>query len=90
MGRLRVPHKATGLTRQEVIEICKSYEYLLAFDPTQDENKQDPRYVVIHPHSFNHVVDLPQFEYQFMHQVVQEYTNGLVTLSPSIRMINNP
>jgi len=89
-GRLRIPHLADGYNRQQVIEICKSYEYLLAFDPSQPENKQDERYVVIHPHSFNHVIDLPHYEYQFMYQVVQEYTNGLVSLSPSIRMIENP
>ena len=83
-GRLSIPQKPTGYTRQDVIALCASYEYLLKFDPVQGENTQDDRYVVIHPHSLSVVLSLPKNEYQFMLQVVKYYTNDLVSLSNSV------
>lgn len=85
-NRLIIPQQTTGYTRQQVIEICKGYEYLLAFDPTQSMREQDSRFVTILPHTLSYVVELAPAEYQFMFQVVELYTNGLVTLSDSVRM----
>lgn len=89
-NRLNLPTQTTGFSRQQIMELCKNYEYLLQADPCQALNEQDARYVVIHPHGLNHIVELPQREYQFMYQVVEHYTRGLVTLSPSVRLLNNP
>ena len=83
-GRLNIPQKPDGYTRQDVVEICAPYEYLMKYDPVQGENAQDARYVVIHPHSLTNTLSLPAREYQFMLQVVKHYTNDLVSLSPSV------
>lgn len=83
-NRFRLPQQPGGFGRQQVIELCKPYEYLLKFDPTQEENEQDERYVVIHPTSLTNPIGLQANEYQFMYQVVQYYCRNRVTLSPSV------
>lgn len=85
--RLILPNQSTGYTRQQILDICKPYEQFLVFDPTQVLRAQDMRYVVIHPHAKDSVLDLPKHQYQFMHQVVNYYTNDLVDLSQLIRMV---
>lgn len=86
-GRLVLPTQSTPYTRQQVLEICKPYEKLLTVDPSQAVRKQDERYVVIHPHGQDNVMDLPQTQYQFMYQAISYYTNGLVELSQLVRMV---
>jgi hypothetical protein len=85
LGYLRIPPTAKGYNRQEVLDICKPYEYLLEADPIKDPNSQDIRYVVIHPHPMPYVIELNLNSYRFIHKVVEEYCRGLVTLSPSIK-----
>ena len=85
LGYLRIPPTVNGYTRQEVLDICKPYEYLLETDPIKDPNSQDMRYVVIHPHPMPYVIELNLNSYRFIHKVVEEYCRGLVTLSPSIK-----
>ena len=85
LGYLRIPPTAKGYSRQEVLDICKPYEYLLEADPIKDPNSQDIRYVVIHPHPMPYVIELNLNSYRFIHKVVEEYCRGLVTLSPSIK-----
>jgi hypothetical protein len=71
---------------QEVVNICKPYESLLAFDPTQEEQKQNSNYVIIHPHSLFTVIQLPLNKYRFVETAVRKYTNGLVSLSPFVQI----
>ena len=85
LGYLRIPPTAKGYSRQEVLDICKPYEYLLEADPIKDPNSQDIRYVVIHPHPMPYVIELNLNSYRFIHKVVEEYCRGLVTLSPSVK-----
>lgn len=64
-----------------VLELCQPYEYLLPFDPTQDANLPDVRYVIIHPHDLYTVINLQAFMYKFMLRVVALYTKNRVNLS---------
>ena len=86
-GRLTLPIQDAGFTRQQVLDICKPYEWLLKNDPTQNTRPQDERYVVIHPHGQDSVIDLTLKQYQFMHQVISYYCNGLVDLSQLVRTV---
>lgn len=73
-------------TVQEVILLCKRYEYLLKFDPTQIANKVDDRYVIIHPHGLLTVIQISMNKYRFLETVVRKYTNNLVSLSPFVQI----
>lgn len=83
---LILPHVTGGLTRQNVLEICKPYEYLLKVDPSQTVRRQDANFVVIHPHALDIVVTLKQPHYQFMQQVMLYYGNDLVDLHTMLRI----
>ena len=86
-GRLVLPMQESGYTRQQVLEICKPYEYLLKFDPSQSLRAQDYRYVVVHPHGLDIVLDMPLKEYQFMHQVIEYYAKDVIVLSEKLRTV---
>lgn len=77
-------------TKQEVMKICKDYEYLLAFDPTQEEQSVNSNYVIIHPHSLTSTIGIVLNKYRFLNTVVLIYTNNLVTLSPFVEIIPDP
>lgn len=72
------------LSDNEVLEICQPYEYMLAFDPTQSAVGTDENYVIIHPHIEYNAVPLKFYQYRFLQQVVDLYSNGLVDLSSFI------
>ncbi len=84
-GRLVLPMQ-TSFSLQNVVDICKSYEYLLEVDPIRRRDIVNPAYVVVLPHSLPTVVNLAHYQYQFMYQVVAHYANGLVSLSPSVSL----
>ncbi len=86
-NRLQLPVQDTGYTRQQVLEICRPYEWLLKFDPSQNSRAQDGRYVLIHPHGYDSVIDLNKREYQFMNQVVILYCGEWVEMSQMVRMV---
>lgn len=73
-------------TVQEVVIICKPYEYLLKFDPTQIDNRVDDRYVIIQPHGLTSVVGVTLNKYRFLETVVRKYTNNLISLSPFVQI----
>lgn len=85
LGRLILEDKIykTG----EILAVCKSYEYLLAFDPSQEEQRVNSSYVIIHPHSLTSVIGITLNKYRFLDAVVRMYTNNLVTLSPFVQII---
>ena len=69
-----------------VYEICKRYEYLLQFDPTQDNLLPDDRFVIIHPHPYTNVMSLSVYQYKFISKVVKLYLNDRVNISHFIMM----
>lgn len=83
-SRLAIEDKIHSVT--EVVNICKPYEKLLDFDPTQLGNKLNDGYVIIHPHSLFTVIQLSLNKYRFVETAVRKYTNGLVTLSPFVQI----
>ena len=74
-------------SKAEVLNICKSYEYLLKFDPTQEEQSVDDRYVIIHPHAFTAVLGVPLNTYRFADAANRIYTRNLVNLSPFVVIV---
>ncbi len=64
-----------------LMEICKPYEGLLAFEPTLDEHKADLDFVVVHPHYRNVIVELDLFKYRFLMRAVSFYLRNAVNLS---------
>lgn len=84
-GRLIIADKIH--TKQEVLTICKSYEYLLAFDPSQEEQRVNDDYVIIHPHCLTSVLGVGLNIYRFVDLATRIYTNNLVTLSPFVIIV---
>lgn len=70
------------LSDNEVIDICQTYEHLLAFDPINPDNPVDDRYVLICPHAEEESIGLGHFSYQFIRKVITLYGRGLVPVSP--------
>lgn len=66
--------------------ICAPYEWILAFDPTQEANKVDPANVIIHPHFHTNVVNVDIYHYQFLQRVVFLYMKDKVNLSHFLRL----
>lgn len=81
---LTVPIISGVYGRQFVTDTCKTYEYLLAFDPTQSPLTPNPRYVDIYPHGLPTVISLSAAKYKFVDEVISYYANGLITLSPFV------
>lgn len=69
-----------------VLELCKPYEYLLAYDPTQEALGFDERYIVIHPHPLPVVMELDIYYYKFITRVNYLYLRNKVELSHLIRL----
>lgn len=73
-----------NLTDNDIIELCRPYEHILAFDPISEANKVEDRFVIIYPHNLDKTIDLDIYQYRFMARVVKLYGNGLVELSPFV------
>lgn len=74
------------LTDNDVLQLCQSYEYLLEFDPINDELGFDRNFVVIHPHQLNRRIELDMYGYAFIQKVVKLYAKGLVDLSSHLNI----
>jgi hypothetical protein len=85
-GVLNDPRIKSFYADADVFEMCQPYEYLLAFDPTQDELYPDPNYVAIHPHHLNTVVDIDLYCYKFLTRVVTLYLKNRVSLTSFVRI----
>lgn len=72
------------LSDNDILNICKPYEGILAFDPISQDNRLNGQFVIVHPHSLNTTIDLNIYQYRFLLRVVKLYCNGLIELSPFI------
>jgi hypothetical protein len=63
-----------------VTDICKPYEYLLAYDPATVDNRIDEKYVVVHPHSLDTVVNIDLYAYTFLSRAIKIYLKDVVRL----------
>ena len=66
----------------DVLKICKKYEYLLEFDPINDKFKMNPLYTIIYPHHEDSVINLKNFQYRFLLSVIRLYAADKIQLSP--------
>lgn len=65
----------------ELMQACLHFEWMLGFDPTQDANRPDPEYCIIHPHAGEYVIEVPLNFYTFLVNVVRVYLHNRVNLS---------
>ena len=86
-GVLNIPTRIGGFSKQEVIDICKKYEYILDFDPIREPHLQDTRFINILPHGYPQVIGVSANSYRFLNKVVEIYCNGIIELSPFLKTI---
>lgn len=70
----------------DVVAMCKPYEWLLDFDPSQDAHLSDERFVLVHPTNLPYVLDVDIYHYAFIKRVAALYCHGRVDLSHSLRL----
>lgn len=83
-GRLTPP--SGEITRQQVVDVCKSYEPLLKTDALQ--TGFDGAFVDIVPHHRNDPITITVTQWGFLDKVVRYYAPGLVDLHTTLRVSN--
>lgn len=68
----------------DFISVCQPYEALLKFDPINDDNGYDLKYVTIYPHRLNTTIDVTIYQYRFLLRVIALYCKDKVDISESI------
>lgn len=86
-GVISLPLRIDGFSTQEVIDICKPYEYLLKNDPIKSPYLQDQRFVAVDPHGYAQVLPVTANAYRFLNSAVNIYCDGLIALSPFLKTI---
>lgn len=84
-GDLNPPKLYQHYNDNDIRTICAPYEYLLAFDPTQEAIAPDPNYVIVLPHAKTSL-SVSLFHYKFMLRVIQLYLRGQVNLSGLVQL----
>lgn len=87
-GDLADPRLTQQYGEMTVVELCKPYEWLLKFDPTQDGNILDHNFVDVQPTSVFTVTELSIYHYKFVAKVVDIYMRDKVSLSHFIKIKN--
>lgn len=72
------------LSDNQVLGICAEFEPILEFDPINELNNIDQRFVLIHPNIGSTMVTLDVYKYNFLMKVVKLYGKGLIELSPFV------
>jgi hypothetical protein len=73
-----------AISDNDVLDVCRPYEFLLDFDPINPDNELNDNYVIIYPHQLNSTIDLNIHQFKFITKVIRLYANGLVELSPFV------
>ena len=71
---------------QDIEQVAKPFLWMLDFDPTQEANEVDREFAEVHPHAFDHVIDLPIEMVTFLQAVINVYLRNRVSLSHFIRV----
>ena len=69
-----------------VLDLCSSYEYLLALDPIAVQNTPNLGYCTIQPHWLNTPIASGTNNYRFIMNVVRIYANGIVDISSLVTL----
>lgn len=64
-----------------IMEICRPYEYLLEYDPINEELGFDYNYVIVHPHHRDSTIELRFHQYRVLLRAMHLYTGGKVDIS---------
>lgn len=64
----------------DVMALCKNYESLLPFDPTQQGQEPDADYVVVHPHPLPGPIEVDLYQYRFLASVIKLYMRSLLSM----------
>lgn len=80
-GVLTDPRLFEAYSTDLVLDLCQPYEWLLAFDPTQEATAVDSRFSIVHPHPLTTVIDIGIYQFKFLAMAVKQYLNNQVSLS---------
>lgn len=86
-GVLNDPRLKQQYGTQLVIELCKPYEYLLGFDPTNERNAPDTAFVAIHPHYLFTEIQVSLYTMKFIRMVNDHYMQNRIDLSQFLKLI---
>ena len=79
--QINTSHVMDAITDMQVMDVCKTYEHLLKYDPITYRDSLNWDYLILHPHNLTNVVTLTLYEYRFLTKVVRLYGHGLINLS---------
>ncbi len=79
-GDLDDPRIMERYSDADVLDICKPYEYLLAFDPARPENALPTEFVRIDPHHLGEIVEISVYHYRFLTRAIKLYLKDVTTL----------
>lgn len=65
----------------DVYEICKNYEVLLKYDPTQNANTPDSNYTLIVPHCLDYTISVNIHQWEFINRVIRIYLHNRLDTS---------
>lgn len=66
-------------------ELIEPYEYLIDYDPTKVGVNGE--YVAVHPHNYDHVVELNIFQYRFVQRMIKVVLDDKIDLTSHVRMV---
>jgi hypothetical protein len=69
------------------MQIVQAYEYLLAFDPSQQNTQTDPNFTIVDPTNVMTVIQLNAYQYRLVMMVAQQYCptvqlNQFISIAP--------
>ena len=68
----------------DILNLCHPFESVLAYDPINDDNEFDFRYIAVHPHPYNAPVNVNLYQYKFLVKVAKLYGRNLIDISSFI------
>ena len=84
-GFITTDEMESYLTVQEVKERFKGYTYLLAYDPTVREERDD--LFKFTPHQYKDLIDLDLYQYRVVEMLIRAYLNNRIELSRYVRIV---
>ncbi len=73
-----------AISDNAILDLCLPYEGVLEYDPINDENEFDFRYIAVHPHPYNAPVNVNIYQYKFLARVAKLYGRGQLDISSFI------
>lgn len=78
---------AAANTDMKILEACRPYsERWYKYDPTNQARNTDFRFIMVHPHPYEHTIFLTALQYRFVKRAVNMITQGKVEFSHFVQM----